>query len=111
MGLLFETMCVRDLRVYTEYLGGEVLHYRDKLGLECDTVIHLRNGKYGLAEIKLGGQKLIEEGAINLKSLAEKIDTTKMPAPSFMMIVVGIGDFAYRRADGIYIVPIGCLKN
>lgn len=111
MGLLFETMCVRDLRVYTEYLGGEVLHYRDKLGLECDTVIHLRNGKYGLAEIKLGGQKLIEEGAINLKSLAEKIDITKMPAPSFMMIVVGIGDFAYRRADGIYIVPIGCLKN
>ena len=111
MGLLFETMCVRDLRVYTEYLGGEVLHYRDKLGLECDTVIHLRNGKYGLAEIKLGGQKLIEEGAINLKSLADKIDTTKMPAPSFMMIVVGIGDFAYRRADGIYIVPIGCLKN
>lgn len=111
MGLLFETMCVRDLRVYTEYLGGEVLHYRDKLGLECDTVIHLRNGKYGLAEIKLGGQKLIEDGATNLKSLADKIDTTKMPAPSFMMIVVGIGDFAYRRADGIYIVPIGCLKN
>lgn len=111
MGLLFETMCVRDLRVYSEYLGGEVLHYRDKLGLECDTVIRLRNGKYGLAEIKLGGQKLIEEGAINLKSLADKIDTTKMPAPSFMMIVVGIGDFAYRRADGIYIVPIGCLKN
>ena len=111
MGLLFETMCVRDLRVYSEYLGGEVLHYRDKLGLECDTVIRLRNGKYGLAEIKLGGQKLIEEGAINLKSLADNIDTTKMPAPSFMMIVVGIGDFAYRRADGIYIVPIGCLKN
>ena len=111
MGLLFEAMCVRDLRVYAEYLGGEVLHYRDKSGLECDTVIHLRNGKYGLAEIKLGGQKLMEEGAINLKRLADKIDTTKMPLPSFMMIVVGIGDFAYRREDGIYIVPIGCLKN
>ena len=111
LGLLFETMCVRDLRVYSESIGGEILHYRDKSGLECDTVIHLRNGKYGLAEIKLGGQRLIEEGVINLKKLYEKIDTTKMPAPSFMMIVVGTGDFAYRREDGIYIVPIGCLKN
>ncbi|MDO5303630.1 MAG: DUF4143 domain-containing protein [Clostridia bacterium] len=111
MGLLFETLCVRDLRVYAESLGGTVLHYRDKTGLECDTVIHLRNGNYGLAEIKLGGQKLIEEGAENLKKLEKKIDTDKMPGPSFMMIIVGIGDFAYRREDGIYIVPIGCLKN
>lgn len=110
MGLMFETMCVRDLRVYAEYLDGEVMHYRDKSGLECDTVIHLRNGSYGLAEIKLGGQKLIEEGAANLKALAAKIDTTRMPAPSFMMIVVGVGDFAYRREDGIFIVPVGCLK-
>lgn len=111
LGLLFETMCVRDLRVYAGYLDGEVLHYKDKSGLECDTVIHLRNGKYGLAEIKLGGQKAIEEGVTNLKTLADKLDTTKMPQPSFMMIVVGIGEFAYRREDGIYIVPIGCLKN
>lgn len=111
MGLFFETLCVRDLRVYAEFLGGEVLHYRDKSGLECDTVIHLRNGSYGLAEIKLGGQKLIDEGVKNLKSLEAKIDTGKMPAPSFMMIIVGVGDFAYRREDGIYIVPIGCLKN
>lgn len=110
-GLLFETMCVRDLRVYAESLGGEVFHYRDKSGLECDTVIHLRNGKYGLAEIKLGGQKWMEEGVANLKALADKIDITKMPSPSFMMVVVGIGEFAYRREDGIYIVPIGCLKN
>ena len=110
MGLMFETMCVRDLRVYAEFLDGEVMHYRDKSGLECDTVIHLRNGSYGLAEIKLGGQKLIKEGAANLKALAAKIDTTKMPAPSFMMIVAGTGDFAYRREDGIFIVPIGCLK-
>ena len=73
-------------------------------------MIHLRNGKYGLAEIKLGGQRLIEEGAANLKTLAAKIDTTKMPAPSFMMIVVGTGEYAYRREDGVYIVPIGCLK-
>jgi hypothetical protein len=111
MGLLFETLCVRDLRVYAEALGGEVLHYRDKSGLECDTVIHLRNGAYGLAEIKLGGQKLVEEGALNLKALEKKIDTTRMNSPSFLMIVVGTGEFAYRREDGIYIVPAGCLKN
>ena len=111
MGLLFETLCVRDLRVYAESIGGAVLHYRDKSGLECDTVIHLKNGRYGLAEIKLGGQKLIEEGVKNLQSLSNKIDTSKMPAPSFLMIVIGIGEFAYRREDGIFIVPIGCLKN
>ena len=111
MGLLFETMCVRDLRVYTESLGGNVYHYRDKSGLECDAVIHLRNGSYGLVGIKLGGDNLIEEGAINLKKLADKIDTTKMKPASFLTIVVGLGDYAYRRKDGIYIVPIGCLKN
>ncbi len=111
MGLLFETLCVRDLRVYAEYIGGEVLHYRDKSGLECDTVIYLRNGRYGLAEIKLGGEKLINEGAENLKALAGKIDTKKMPAPSFMMVVTGTGDFAYKRKDGVFIVPIGCLKQ
>lgn len=111
MGLFFEAMCVRDLRVYAEALGGEVFHYRDKSGLECDTVIHLKNGSYGLAEIKLGGQKLIEEGVGNLKLLREKIDTTKMKNPSFMMIVVGTGEYAYKRDDGIYILPIGCLKN
>ena len=111
MGLLFETLCVRDLRVYAESIGGTVLHYRDKSGLECDTVIHLKNGRYGLAEIKLGGQKLIEEGVKNLQSLSNKIDTSKIPAPSFLMIIIGIGEFAYRREDGIFIVPIGCLKN
>lgn len=109
MGLLFETLCVRDLRVYAEKIGGMVLHYRDKSGLECDTVIHLRNGSYGLAEVKLGGQKLIEEGAANLKTLAAKIDTSRMPPPSFLMVLVGTGDFAYRRKDGIFVVPIGCL--
>ena len=111
MGLLFETLCVRDLRVYAESIGGNVLHYRDKSGLECDTVIHLKNGRYGLVEIKLGGKKFIEDAAENLKSLSNKIDTSKMPAPSFLMIVIGIGEFAYKREDGIFIVPIGCLKN
>ena len=111
MGLFFETLCVRDLRVYADSLGGSVYHYRDKDGLECDAVVHLRNGSYGLIEIKLGGQRLIDEGAKSLKALSDKIDTTKMKAPSFLMVLTGIGDFAYQRADGVMVVPIGSLKN
>ena len=110
-GLFFEDMAVRDLKVYAGVLGGEVFHYRDKSGLECDAVLHRRNGTYGLIEIKLGGEGLIEEGAANLKSLAEKIDTTRMKAPSFMMVLTGTGAYAYRRKDGVYVVPIGCLKD
>lgn len=110
-GFLFETLCVRDLRVFAEVLNGEVYHYRDKNALECDAVIHLRNGSYGLIEIKLGGDKLIAEGAASLIKLSEKIDTHKMKEPSFLMVLTGIGDFAYRRTDGVYVVPIGCLKD
>jgi len=112
MGLFFETLCVRDLRVYADALDGKVYHYRDKSGLECDAVLHLRNGKYGLVEIKLGGDDLISAGAETLKELAVKIDTTKMKFPSFLMVLTGTGDFAYRREeDGVLVVPIGCLKN
>ena len=110
-GLFFETLCVRDLRVFSQVLDGTVYHYRDKSGLECDTVVHLRNGSYGLIEIKIGGDKLIEEGAENLRKLAAKIDTTKMKSPSFLMILTAVGAFAYRREDGVYVVPIGCLKD
>lgn len=111
MGLFFETLCVRDLRVFAGALDGQVFHYRDKNGLECDAVVHLRNGKYGLVEIKLGGDTLIEDGVKNLLSLSEKIDTKKMNAPSFLMILTAVGNYAYRRKDGVYIVPIGCLKD
>lgn len=111
MGLFFETMAVRDLRVFADALDGHVYHYRDKNGLECDAVIHLRNGKYGLIEIKLGGEKLISEGACNLCSLENKIDTERMNAPAFKMILVGVGKYAYRRDDGVLVVPIGCLKD
>ncbi len=111
LGLFFETLCVRDLRVFAQALDGNVYHYRDKTGLECDTVVHLRNGNYGLIEIKIGGDKLIEEGATNLKKLSLKIDTTKMKSPSFLMILTAVGSFAYRREDGVYVVPIGCLKD
>ena len=110
-GLMFETMAVRDLRVYAEALDGNVFHYRDKNGLECDAVIHLHNGSYGLVEIKLGGSKLEEEGASTLKELAKKIDTTRMKEPSFLMVLTGLGSYAYQRKDGVMVVPIGCLKN
>lgn len=111
MGLFFESMCVRDLRVYADALEGTIYHYRDSKGLECDAVLHLRNGSYGLIEIKLGGEKNIEEGAKNLKLLASKIDTTKMKAPFFLMILTGTTKYAIRREDGVYVVPIGCLKD
>lgn len=110
-GFIFENLCIRDLRVYAEAINGNVYHYRDSLGLECDAVIHLRNGQYGLTEIKLGGDKLIEEGAANLLKLREKIDTDKMSSPAFMMVLTAIGNFAYQRKDGVYVVPISCLKN
>ena len=112
MGLFFETMCVRDLRVYADALDGEVYHFKDKTGLECDAVLHLRNGRYGLIEIKLGGNRLVEEGVHSLTCLSEKIDTTRMNKPSFLMVLTATGDFAYqRREDGVFVVPIGCLKN
>lgn len=110
-GLLFETMCVRDLRVYADALGGTVYHYRDKNGLECDAVVHLRNGSYGLIEIKLGGDNLIEEAAETLKELANKIDTTKMKSPSFMMVLTALGSYAYQREDNVWVVPVGSLKE
>lgn len=110
-GLVFETMCMRDLRVYAEALNGSVYHYRDKNGLECDAVVHLRNGQYGLIEIKLGGDSLIEKGAATLLSLADKIDTTKMNKPAFLMVLTATGDYAYRREDGVLVIPIGCLKD
>ena len=111
MGFLFENMCIRDLRIYAEALDGNVYHYRDKSGLECDAVVHLRNGVYGLVEIKLGGDRLISEGVETLKKLSSNIDTTKMKAPAFKMVLVGVGEMAYRRSDGIYIVPLSCLKD
>ena len=110
-GLFFEDFAVRDLSIYAAHLGASVSHYRDNAGLECDAVIHLRNGSYGLVEIKLGGERLIEEGAKTLRSLAALIDTTKMKSPSFLMVLTGVGRYAYRRPDGIFVVPIGCLRN
>lgn len=111
MGFFFEAMCVRDLRVFAEALNGKVYHYRDKTGLECDAVVHLRNGQYGLIEIKLGGDSLIKEGAETLNTLAEQIDTTRMKSPAFKMILTATGEYAYcRPEDGIYVVPIGCLR-
>lgn len=110
-GLIFETLCMRDLRVYAEAINGSVYHYRDKNGLECDAVIHLRDGRYGLIEIKLGGDRLIEEGAATLLTLASKTNPAKMKAPSFMMVLTATGNYAYKRSDGVIVVPVGCLRD
>ena len=110
-GFIFETLCVRDLRVYAESLGGEMYHFRDSNGLECDAVIHFRNGTYGLIEIKLGGDKLIEEGVENLIKVKSKIDTSKLGDPRFMMVLTATGSYAFKRQDGVYVVPVTTLKN
>ena len=110
-GLFFESMAVRDLRVYADALQGNIFHFRNSAGLECDAVLHRRNGTYGLIEIKIGGANLIDQGADTLLSLASKIDSDKMQTPSFLMVLTAVGDYAYRRPqDGVYVVPIGCLK-
>lgn len=111
MGLLFETMAVRDLRCYADALDGTIYHYRDKNGLECDAVMHLRGGKYGLIEIKLGGETRINEGAENLKKLASKIDTDKMKEPAFLLVLTAVGEFAYTRKDGVIVAPITSLRD
>lgn len=110
-GFVFETLCVRDLRVYADVLDGTLYHYRDRNGLECDAVLHLRSGVYGLIEIKLGGDDAIEHGAETLKKLASKIDSDRMGTPAFLMVLTAVGEFAYRREDGVFVVPIGCLKD
>ena len=110
-GFFFEDMAVRDLRVYAEALDGKLYHYRDSTGLECDTVLRRRNGSYALLEVKLGGKDLIDEGAANMLKLSQNIDTDKMPSPSFMAVIIGVGNYAYQREDGVYVIPIGCLKD
>ncbi len=110
-GFFFEAMAIRDLRVYADALDGEIYHYRDSTGLECDAVLHRNDGTYGLIEIKLGGTDHIEKGIATLKELASKIDTTKMKAPSFLMVLTAVGKNAgVRQTDGVYVIPIGCLK-
>ena len=111
MGMFFESMAIRDLRVYADALDGNVFHFRNASGLECDAVLHRRNGTYGLIEIKLGGNEQIDKGAATLTTLAGKINLDKMPQPSFMMVLTAVGDYCYRRPkDGVWVVPIGCLK-
>ena len=109
-GLFFEDMAVRDLKVYASTIGGEVMHYRDNAGLECDAVIHLENGQWGAVEIKLGGDELIEAGASSLKRLKEKLaEKSDEKAPSFLMVLTAVGG-SYQREDGVYVTPINLLK-
>ncbi len=109
-GFMFETLAARDIRVYADALKAKVYHFRDSNGLECDMVIHRRDGSYGLCEVKLGGPNNIELAANSLKAVAANIDTCKMPAPSFLMVLTAVGPYAYRRKDGVYVIPIGCLR-
>lgn len=110
LGLFFEDMAVRDLRIYTESLGGEVLHYRDNAGLECDAVLHLDDGRWGAVEIKLGGDDNIEAGASTLKQLKSKIEEkSDENAPSFLLVLTAVGG-AYKREDGVFVAPINLLK-
>ena len=108
-GLLFESLCIRDLRVYSQSHNGKVFHYRDRSGLEADAVVQLQDGRWGAVEIKMGSSG-IEKGIENLKKVREKVNTEKMMEPSFLMVLTA-GEYAYRREDGVYIVPIGCLKD
>lgn len=108
-GYLFESLCIRDLRIYAEALGGKVYHYRDKSGLECDAVVVLRDGRWGAVEIKLGSNEF-DKAAKNLRIFSEIIDTDKMNKPSFLMILTGT-KLGYKRDDGVLVVPIGCLKD
>lgn len=109
-GLIFESLVMRDLRVYAEAIEGELFYYRDKNGLECDSIIHLVNGKWGAIEVKLSDDlDTINCAAKGLIKLRDTIDTTKMLAPSFLAVISGIAKIAYRREDGVYVVPIGCL--
>lgn len=109
-GILFENMCVRDLRIYVEKLDGQVFHYRDKNGLEIDSIIVLPDGRYALVEIKLGSTEGIESAAKNLKNLENILDTTYLSKPSFLMILTA-GNTSYQREDNIYVVPITLLKD
>lgn len=110
-GFIFETLCTRDLRVYAELYDGRVSHYRDSNGLECDAVIHLANGEYGLVQFKLGGsEEEIEDAVAKMQNLAAIIDEKSEKKPAFMMVLCGIEKYAYQREDGAYVVPIGCLK-
>lgn len=108
-GFLFESLCDRDLRIYAEAIDGQVFHYRDGSGLEADAVIALNDGRWAAVEVKLGSKE-IEDAAVHLLELKNKVNTEKMREPSFLMILTGT-EIAYRREDGVYVVPLGCLKD
>lgn len=109
-GFVFETLAIRDLRVYADAVGGEVRHYLDRNGLECDAVVSDEDGNYGLVEIKLGGETLIEKGADAMERLASKIDTDRVKPPAFKMVLTAVGDCAYTRRDGVVVCPIAALR-
>ena len=108
-GLLFESLCIRDLRVYAESLDGSVYHYRDKSNLEIDAIVQLADGRWGAVEVKLGAGE-IEHAAANLLKLRNLVDTDKIGAPSFLMVLTGT-QYAFPLENGVWVVPLGCLKH
>jgi len=108
-GFFFESLVTRDLRVYLEPMGGEVFHYRDQSELEVDCILKLEDGRWAAVEVKVGGNR-VDEAAANLLKLKDRVDTEHMKSPSFLMVVYA-GRHAYRRPDGVLVVPIGCLKD
>ena len=110
-GLIYESLALRDLKVYAESIGGDLYYYRDQNGVECDAVIHLDDGNWAGIEIKLGNtDEVIDAAAKSLLSFKNTIDTEVMREPAFLMVLSGISKYAYRRKDGVYVVPIGCLR-
>lgn len=108
-GFFFESLCLRDLKIYSTSLGGTISYYHDRYGLECDAVLHLNNGKYALIEMKLGSRE-IQDGANHLLEMDKLIKSKHMKAPSFLMVLTG-GEYAYQREDGVFVIPIACLKD
>ena len=109
-GCLFETLCMRDLKTYMEASRGHVFRYHDKTGLECDAVLEDAKGRYALVEIKLGGDRLIQEAVSSLDAYSRLVESRKAPRPAFRMVLTAVGEYAYRRPDGIIVCPIGSLR-
>lgn len=109
-GFMFEALCMRDLKIYSDSIDGNVYYYRDSNDLECDAIIHLDNGKWGAIEVKLGGNDAQDEAAKNLLKIKNLVDEKEMGSPSFLMVLTGTR-YAFKRDDGVLVVPLGCLKD
>jgi predicted AAA+ superfamily ATPase len=109
LGFLFESLVVRDLRIYAQAADAKVLHFRDSSGLEVDAIVEARDGRWAAFEVKLGGSKLIDEGAASLLKFSENVDTRKSGTPALLGVITATG-YGYVRKDGVAVIPLGALK-